>query len=981
MRQTTVSHYEIERKIGEGGMGEIYLARDVRLDRPVALKFLPEHLSRDPQARERLLREAKAASKLSHPNILTIHEVGEDNDGNIFIAMAYVEGETLAELISRSELSMARVFSIATQLCEGLVRAHGAGVVHRDIKPQNILVDKQGRVTILDFGLAKVFDARKLTQTGAMVGTMSYMPPEQARGQEIDQRSDIFSFGAVLYEMITGRAPFDGDNPAAVLYGIMNESPLPPSRINASCPQGLELIVLTTLAKNPENRYQNTQDLLDDLRREEKVLSHSLSSPASLPPLNAHSLSHKPRRLWPYAAPAAIVLLIAVAILVFSPTRFRLISDNTAHAERNTLAVMYFDSVLDSEDPKRTAQMITNLLITDLSESEYLAVVSQQRLFDILKNLGQMNTDVIDRTVAGEVAREANASWLLTGSILQIEPGFILVSSVSDAENGRILASQRVEGLAGESLISVVDRLGAAVREDLALPKSAESETNRPLSDLTTHSQDAYRLYLDGIEYTQQLDFASSVRSLEASIAIDSTFAMAYYKLSRAYRHRMMFADANRAAEQAARFAEHATPLERLYIEAERRIAAGKPEQASDVLRELVTRYPDEKEAIVLLADFHLVRQQGAQAAEMYEKVIALDPSHKIAYNNLTYAYEFAGNYDKAIESINRYIALAPDEPNPYDTRGDLYAHNGRPEEAMASYRQALKHKPDFTHSLCKLGHMHLFRREYAAADSVYRSMMSSGEREQHTIGRFCLALIPIAQGRLSIALDVLNQGIAADELDRSDPFFAADKYYMRADIQSALGHYSEALHDSRRGAELVAASGVNARFFPRARDIVALANAGYRNEAHDSLAALENEIMKTDSTRIGIQKFTAARLAQIDGDYANAISLLTDISIPANPFLAKYYLAQNCLLDGQLGEATSQFESIIGRYDEFRAVAMLQSVNAHYLLGRAFEQSGWKDEAILQYREFLEFWGNGDKSLTEINDARTRLVRLQTRT
>lgn len=981
MRQTSVSHYEIERKIGEGGMGEIYLARDIRLDRPVALKFLPEHLSRDPQARERLIREARAASKLSHPNILTIHEVGEDSDGNVFIAMAYVEGETLADLIARSELSMARIFSIAIQLCEGLARAHVAGVVHRDVKPQNVLIDKQGRVTILDFGLAKVFDARKLTQTGAMVGTMSYMSPEQARGQDIDHRSDIFSFGSVLYEMITGHAPFDGDNPAAVLYGIMNEQPLPPSRVNASCPSGLELIVLTALAKSPGNRYESTQDLLEDLRREEKVLSHSLSSPSALPPLHARPQKHKRRRLWPYAAPTAVVLLIAVAGLVFSPTRFRLISDNEAHADRNTLAVMYFDSVVDPSDPKKTAQMITNLLITDLSESEYLAVVSQQRLFDILKNLGQINTGVIDRTVAGEVAREANASWLLTGSILQTEPTFVIVSSVSDAENGRILASQRIEGQTGESLISVVDRLGAAVREDLALPKSVEREPNRPLSDLTTHSQDAYRLYLEGVESIRQLNFSAAAKSLETAIALDSTFAMAYYKLSRANRHRMMFTEANHAADQAARFSDHATPLERLYIEAERHIAKGEPERAADALRELVTRYPDEKEALVLLADFHLIRQQGAAAAEMYEKVIALDPSHKIAYNNLTYAYEHAGNYDKAIESINRYIALAPDEPNPYDTRGDLYAHNGKLEDAMSSYRQALKRRPDFAHSICKLGHMHLFRREYVAADSVYRMLMNSTELENHAMGRYCLALIPMAQGRMRHALDVIDQGISADRLERAEPFFIADKYFLRAGIQTTLGHFTDALNDCAVGRSLVDSSGVNARFLPRALYAISLAATGRNAEARDSIAALAVAIQKVDTTRLVVTRFAAARVAQLEGNYAEAITLLTDIRFPANQFLAKFHLAQNCLLDGRLGESTAQFKEILGRYDEQRAVAVIQSAQSHYLLGRAFEQSGWKDEAIVQYREFLECWGEGDKSLTEINDARARLVRLQTRT
>lgn len=961
-------------------MGEIYLARDVRLDRAVALKFLPDHMSHDPKARERFLREAKAASKLSHPNILTIHEVGEDEDGNIFIAMAYVEGETLDQLIRRSELSISKVLRIASQLCGGLARAHASGVIHRDIKPQNILVDREGRVTILDFGLAKVFDAQKLTQTGAMVGTMSYMSPEQARGQEIDHRSDIFSVGAVLFEMITGHAPFDGDNPASVLYGIINEQPLPPSRINSSCPQGVELIVLTALAKNPENRYQSTADLLEDLQREEKLLSISQSDPKSLPPLHARPQSRK-RSLWPYIAPTTIAFALVTAFLVFNPTRFSIVADNDAHADRNSLAVMYFDSVLDPADTDKTGQMITNLLITDLSESEQLSVVSRQRLFDILKQLGHSGATSIDRTVASDVAEEAGASWILSGSILQIEPAIILVSSVVDAANGRILASQRVEGAPGESLINTVDRLGAAIREDLAISKSVEQEVNRPLADLTTHSQEAYRLYLEGFEFNQQLDFGSAAKAFEQAIALDSTFAMAYYRLSRVNRHRMMFAEANRNANVAARFAEHATPLERLYIEAERRIADGQPEQCADVLRELVARYPDEKEALVLLADHYLVRQQGAPAAALYEKVVALDPSHKIAFNNMTYAYEYAGNYDKAIESINRYIALAPDEPNPYDTRGDLYAHNGRLEEAMDSYRAALTRKPDFMHSLCKLGHLHMFRREYAAADSVYRMMLSSPLREEQSAARYCLALIPIAQGKLAKALEVVNRGIAADELDNADLFFAADKYFLRADLLSTLNRQTEALQDCRKGMELFSASGANARFYPRSRYILALAGTGHWDEAADSIKSLWEIVRATDTTRTGICKYTDARLAAMKGDYSTAIQLLENVDIPANPFLAKYHLADACLHAGQLGDATSNFKSLLSRYDEFRAISILYSVRAHYLLGRAFEQSGWSEEAVLQYREFLEFWGDGDRTLTEISDARARLVRLQTQT
>ena len=275
----TISHYRILETLGEGGMGVVYKAEDTTLDRVVALKFLSQHLTSDPTEKERFYHEAKAASALNHPNITTIHEI-QDHDNQLFIAMEFVEGQTLKQLRERESLSMKRVLDIAVQVCEGLAAAHEKEIVHRDIKSENIMLTPKGQAKIMDFGLAKVKESTKLTKAGSTLGTAAYMSPEQARGEEVDHRSDIFSFGVVLYELLAGQLPFKGEHHAAIAYSIMNEEPQPVVRYNNGVSAGLERIVFKALAKDKEERYQHVDDLLADLKHEKRSLEYA--RPATL---------------------------------------------------------------------------------------------------------------------------------------------------------------------------------------------------------------------------------------------------------------------------------------------------------------------------------------------------------------------------------------------------------------------------------------------------------------------------------------------------------------------------------------------------------------------------------------------------------------------------------------------------------------------------------------------------------------------------
>jgi len=271
----TISHYKVLEKLGEGGMGVVYKAQDTKLDRVVALKFLPEHLLYDPTAKARFIQEAKGASAINHPNITTVYEIDEAG-GKSFIAMEFIDGKPLRELIEKNKLAIDKVIDMAIQICEGLHKAHQSGIVHRDIKPENILIGKDDLVKILDFGLAKLKGTSRLTQTGTTTGTVAYMSPEQSQGEEVDQRSDIFSLGVVLYEMITKRTPFEGKHPAAIIYSIINEKPQPLARFNTKVTFRLQEIVDKALAKDMGERYQHIDELLTDLKRCRRELGQEI---------------------------------------------------------------------------------------------------------------------------------------------------------------------------------------------------------------------------------------------------------------------------------------------------------------------------------------------------------------------------------------------------------------------------------------------------------------------------------------------------------------------------------------------------------------------------------------------------------------------------------------------------------------------------------------------------------------------------------
>ena len=972
----TISHYKILDKLGEGGMGVVYKAEDTQLQRLVALKFLPPHIAHNPEEKTRFLQEARSASALNHPNLTTIYGIQEAPEG-IFIVMEFVEGKTLKQLTEKESPPIKRVLEIAIQVCEGLAAAHKKEIIHRDIKSDNIMLTKEGQVKIMDFGLAKLKGATKLTKAGSTLGTAAYMSPEQASGEEVDQRSDIFSFGVVLYELLAGQLPFKGEHQAAIVYSIMNEEPQPVARYNNKVSPDLERIVSKSLAKDTEERYQHIDDLLADLRRERKSLDYLRTGQIPLV-----SLPGKPKRkLLPILIPGSIILVLAVLFLILQPFKVEIGTEQKAIAQENSLAIMYFENLVDREDKNRTGEIVTNLLITDLSESKYVQVVSSQRLYDILKLLGQEGAKVIDRSKATQIAEKAGSKWMLLGSILQTEPDIILTSQLVEVKSGNVIASQRIQGQAGENIFSLVDKLSAELRQDLTLPAEAQQEFDPKVAEVTTHSPEAYRYYLEGVDYVFKLYHQEAIKSFEKALEYDSTLAMAYFWLANQKRGSIEF---NQMVEKAVKYSGKVSQKEKIYIRVLQLGQENKLEEAAQELKRLIERYPEEKQAYMGLADiYRSVLHKPQEAIQYLNKVIEIDPTEKNAYNLLAYAYDKIGDLDKSIWAINQYITLVPEEPNPYDTRGDLYSYNGKLDQAIESYKRALEKKPDFYMSLAKLGHMYLYKKDYAEAESCYQALTSSGVKEQRAFGRLYLAYAPLYQGKFNEALKVLEEGIAADRMEKVEGWDLLSKYATKALVYEERGPLDSALALAQLCGEL------DRKFDPEAleyfRDFKAyfLAKKGDIPKAEAVAESLRKDIEKKDKQKLYIYWLIFSFIQKQKGNHQQAMEQL-ERAIQENPnpeFSDRYFLAQALLDNNRLDEAVAELERILKRYDEVRIHTPIWAVKAYFFLAQAYDKSGWKQKAIDKYTEFLEIWKKADPDIKEVEEAKKRLAELKNST
>jgi len=960
-RGTIIGHYRIVEKIGAGGMGEVYLAEDTELNRQVALKFLSSHLCQDADCRARFKREAQAAAKLDHPNIVTVYEVGEFQ-GRPFFAMQHIAGQSLRELIKTKELPIDRVIELAIQICEGLHKAHQSGIVHRDVKPANILIDADGRTKILDFGLASVAGTDRLTKTGSTLGTVGYMSPEQVRGEQADHRTDIFSFGVVLYELITGRQPFKGDNDAATSRNITDQEPEPLARYKSGVGAELQRIISKALSKDKTLRYQHVDELRADLGR---IGKETRIAPAT----------H--RRRWRLIAPSLVVVGLVVLALILKPWRLELSPTNETQAATNWLAVMYFDNVAEPSDSKRLGEIATNLLITGLSQSEYLRVMSSQRLYDLLKQVGKEGVKTIDRATASQIARKAEAKWMLTGSILQSEPVLVLTSQLIDVSSGGVIASQRITGNQGENIFAVIDRLTEDVKKNSSLPSAMKSEPSVNVADVTTRSQEAYRYYVEGMERLDKASWSEARRSFRKAIELDSTFASAYLRLAQCG------GGALTAIAKAEQYAGRASDRERRLIRIQSQLNNSVDMQTIlEEYRQYLDRYPDDKSAWL-----HYAAYSGSTDSSLMfaNRAIALDPTYKTAYSSASFSYATLGQFDKAFAANDKFIELDHGDYYGYELRGDLFTWSGQLDSAIASYGRALSINSKEINPWAKLDIMYLFAGQFLQAESLVQAAVAAFGNPERSDWRECLVDAKIFQGEFKKALSLADECISANKLDGMESA-NIDLYSAKGLIFDCLGMWDSAAANARISEKLTEtlkptfADGIARPVF--SSDDNYFIRWYYR--AGDTTRALR--LLEKWSTPAVVSSIDGAEyhwmamgeIALARADYSRAVECFKRADSLGWGDDILYRLAQAYWESGDAPGTIAALKKLLKDYHALMWCEDYVYASAHYLLGRAYEATGDKAKAQSSYEKFLTIWKNADPGIREVNDAKVRLARLK---
>lgn len=975
---TQVSHYRIVKRIAAGGMGEVYLAEDTKLGRSVALKFLPPSLARDPEVQARFTREAQAAAKLDHPNIVTVHEVGEHN-GRAFFAMQYIEGQTLHHYCHAEPLAIGATMELVAQICDGLERAHRAGIIHRDLKAANIVVDRDLRPRIVDFGVAVVRGSEALTKSGTTLGTVAYMSPEQARGHQIDRRSDLFSIGCVLYELIAGRTPFRRDSDAATLNAILTDEPEPMLRYRSGVPDGLQRIVDKLLQKDPEARYQSAADVSADLRREMRQLEGAKGPHATVSTGGSRSGSSPARKLLLSGGPVVIIIAL---LLVLKPWKVNVELSDEAVASDNRLAIMYFDNIADPPDSARLGEIVTNLLITDLSEVDQLRVVSSQRMYDILKRLGREESRTIDRETATQVANQAGARWMLTGTILQMEPAVVITTQIIDVKSGQVEASQRSSAEGQEGIFAQVDRLSAEIRQDLTIPGLTINADSRQLSEITTESPEAYRHYLEGIDFSRKLYRSKAAESFRRAMALDSTFALAYFELAQIVRDE---SEADELIRKAVRYSDNSSKHDRLMILSMSDYFAGRIDEAEETLQQLIAAYPDDKEAYVELAELYArSRGETEQAIEYLTEALAVDPQDKLLYNQIAYYYKELRQYGKAIDLLDRYVESAPNEPNPYDSKGEIYAAAGQLDSAIVWYRRALERDPGFVSATQSLAILYNIIGDYRRADSCAQICSQSKYEDARLRGRILLSYSSQYQGNISEAMRILDDGLAADRLEGATDFLNAVKYAFKGMLYHTIGREEQALEAFETGRRVRLQTLPDSPFPFTSEYAVALFRLGRKSQAVDLLDEAEPRLLKVqDRLSLAMLYQARGRIEMLRGNLPKAIDYLqkaVEAEFQVSRPRSEYFLAIAYLENSQPTEAIPLLRRYTTQLETYNMNLPIEQVQALYYLGSAYEQNSQPEKAIGQYEAFLQRWQDGDPGLPHVDEARSRLAKLRQR-
>jgi serine/threonine protein kinase/tetratricopeptide (TPR) repeat protein len=946
-----VSHYRIVEKLGGGGMGVVYKARDTRLGRLVALKFLPENFAADRRAIVRFQREARAASSLNHPNICTIYDIGEDG-GRAFIAMEYLDGQTLKHTIDSRPLAEDQMLRFATEIAEALDAAHSQGIVHRDIKPANIFVTPRGQTKVLDFGLAKLAPTRpraatgpglmyegieeQLTNPGMVVGTIAYMSPEQARGDEVDTRTDLFSFGAMLYEMATGQPAFEGTTAAVVFDAILNREPASLTRLNPHLPDGFEAIVCKALQKDRQTRYQSAAEILGDL----KAVAAGRQAHGG----GGRSASKQKRWL-----PALAVLGIAVVIAMVFSFRQRLSHKLT---EKDTIVLTDFanstgDSVFD--DTLKTA------LSVSLQQSPFLNVLSDSEVAKTLQEMTRPADTKLTAEVMRELCQRAGSKAYIAGSIDSLGSEYVLGLKSVNCQNGDMLAQEQVTAASKEKVLDALGDAASKLRGELGESLATVQQFDVSLEQATTPSLKALKAYSLGAKASNEKGAAAALPYAQQAVELDPSFAMGYRALANEY---FSLGELERTSDYLAKafqLREHASELEKLSITADYYSSVtGELYKAAQTYQETMERYPRGAAALAGLGLVYAALGQYEKAAEITRQGMAVRPGDAAFRENLANHVLALQRFDEARQILHQGPALELGDAIPHNTLyalAFLRADTG----AMAEEQKWFAEHPDYENDgLALAADTEAYAGHVRKAAELNRRAVDSAvrvdDKENAAIYLANAALQHAAYGNTE---EARRSAVQALKLAPASPGVQSE---------AALG-FAMAGETARAG---LLAQDLGKRFplDTRMQSVwLPAVQAQLKLDAKNPAAAL-NALQATSTIELGQDVFT------------NNISCLYPVYVRGQAYLAAR----------QGNEAAAEFQKILNHSGIVwncwtGALAHLGVARANALQSRTSQGAdadAARVRALAAYKDFLTLWKDADSDIPILKEAKSECAKLQ---